>query len=215
MKIRNYSLLDEKEWVYTKALSYLFSPFFDDIDTTKTQFDPNFYTDKIELVATIDNKIVGLLDIGIYQPDISKTYLYYQADCIAYFENLTVHPDFQRQGIAGKLFKEAKKLLIKKDVDVLAIFTRESDSTNELYQKWGAELVCQDYLLVGTPKNLESCQYLLDKENKKLKLVGHTSNTVITSILREGHYLVTDEADLEKFNIDLLIKEFSYILKLK
>jgi len=35
VEIRDYINSDEKEWVYTKALSYLFSPFFDDISKTK------------------------------------------------------------------------------------------------------------------------------------------------------------------------------------
>lgn len=32
MMIRTYQPQDEKGWVYTKALSYLFSPFFDEGD---------------------------------------------------------------------------------------------------------------------------------------------------------------------------------------
>jgi len=120
MKIRFYQASDEKNWVYTKALSYLFSPFFDDMETEKTAFNPEIYQDSIELVAEIDQQIVGLLDIGIYQPEVSQNYLYHQADAVAYFTNLAVHPDFQRQGIAGKLFSEAKKQLIEKQVDALS-----------------------------------------------------------------------------------------------
>lgn len=215
MKIRFYQASDEKNWVYTKALSYLFSPFFDDMETEKTAFNPEIYQDSIELVAEIDQQIVGLLDIGIYQPEVSQNYLYHQADAVAYFTNLAVHPDFQRQGIAGKLFSEAKKQLIEKQVDALAIFTRESESTRELYQKWGAKLVCQDFLVIGNPKDQSYPAYQLDKEQQRLQLLDQKTNQKIPYTLQEGHYLVTDEEHLIDFDINQVIKEFTYILSLK
>ena len=38
MKIQIYDSIYEKSWVYTKALSYLFSPFFDDMSRSKDEF---------------------------------------------------------------------------------------------------------------------------------------------------------------------------------
>lgn len=57
MKIRNYIHSDEKEWIYTKALSYLFSPFFDDISKTKDTFDNELYQSSIELVTIEDHHV--------------------------------------------------------------------------------------------------------------------------------------------------------------
>ena len=57
MEIRDYINSDEKEWVYTKALSYFFSPFFDDISKTKDTFDNDLYQSSIELVAIEDHHV--------------------------------------------------------------------------------------------------------------------------------------------------------------
>lgn len=43
IRIRPYEVTDEKAWVYTKALSYLFSPFFDDRETNKRPLDREFF----------------------------------------------------------------------------------------------------------------------------------------------------------------------------
>ncbi|OFI48792.1 GNAT family N-acetyltransferase [Floricoccus tropicus] len=211
MEIRSYSDTDEKEWVYTKALSYLFSPFFDDMETSKTRFNPEIYKDSIELVAVIDGQIVGILDIGIYNEDASRNYMYYQGDSVAYFTNLAVHPDFQKKGIAKKLFEVARNKLIEKNVEALSIFTRKSDATLELYKKWGAKLICKDYLVVGRPKNQSSVRFQFDKENKKLNLFNIQGEQK-ASLLNEGHYLITDEEELENYDIDELIEEYTYLL---
>ena len=38
MKIQTYDSTYERSWVYTKALSYLFSPFVDDMSRSKDEF---------------------------------------------------------------------------------------------------------------------------------------------------------------------------------
>lgn len=173
MEIRSYSNKDEKDWVYTKALSYLYSPFFDDMETSKTKFNPDIYKDSIELVAVIEGRIVGIIDIGIYNEDTSRNYMYYQGNSVAYFTNLAVHPDYQKKGIAKKMFEVALNKLIEKKVEALSIFTRKSDATLELYKKWGAKLICMDYLVIGRPKNQPSLRFQFDKENKKLNLFNN------------------------------------------
>lgn len=57
VEIRNYIDSDEKEWVYTKALSYLFSPFFDDISRIKDTFDNELYQLSIKLVVIEDHHV--------------------------------------------------------------------------------------------------------------------------------------------------------------
>ncbi len=41
MKIQIYDSTYEKSWIYTKALSYLFSPFFDDMSRSKDELPKN------------------------------------------------------------------------------------------------------------------------------------------------------------------------------
>ena len=60
MKIQIYDSTYEKSWIYTKALSYLFSPFFDDMSRSKDEFTEEPYQDSIELIAVEDDQVVGL-----------------------------------------------------------------------------------------------------------------------------------------------------------
>lgn len=54
MIIRKYQTSDEKGWVYCKALSYLFSPFFDDRETEKPALLTDIYDKRIEMVAEVN-----------------------------------------------------------------------------------------------------------------------------------------------------------------
>lgn len=54
MIIRKYQTSDEKGWVYCKALSYLFSPFFDDRETEKPELMTDVYDHRVEWVAEVD-----------------------------------------------------------------------------------------------------------------------------------------------------------------
>lgn len=94
MIITTYKATYEKSWVYTKALAYLFSDFWDDIETEKTQFTDEPFEDSIELIALEGNQVIGLLDIGIYNVEASKAYFYHSCSKLAYFANFAVHPDY-------------------------------------------------------------------------------------------------------------------------
>lgn len=209
MEIKDYVPEFEKSWVYTKALSYLFSPFFDDRSSKKDTFDPEIYSSTIELIAVEDDKVVGLLDIGIYNQEFSLSYKYHPADKVAYFANLAVHPDYQGQGIASKLFAVADKRLIEEGVDVLAIFTREGEVANHLYQKWGGQLVTIDYLVVGNLKSEEPFNFEVLKNQGRLRFSRQGKE--IPFYQREGVYILSDKAALEQFDIEQVYKEMTYI----
>lgn len=211
MEIRDYIHIDEKEWVYTKALSYLASPFFDDISRIKDTFDNDLYQSSIELVAIEDNHVIELLDIGIYTKEMSQKYNYYSADKVAYFTNLAVHPDHQNKGIASKLFKEAERQLVKQQVNALAIFTRDVDAANHLYKKWGAEELIQDFLVIGTPKNSSDFIFDVDVKNKRLKFTDSITKNEIPYYLSTGVYIVSKEENLKLFDIEEVYKEITYL----
>ncbi len=214
MKIQTYDSTYERSWVYTKALSYLFSPFFDDMSRSKDEFTEEPYQDSIELIAVEDDQVVGLLDIGIYTEEASHAYPYYPGEKIAYFANLAVHPDFQNQGIASKLFQSAWEKLQEKKVEALIIFTRDGKQANHLYQKWGGKLICQDYLVVGRPKDQTSFSFSVDRKQQTICLTDKSGNS-LGYYQREGHYIVSRKEDLENFDIDELYKEHTYVLKIK
>lgn len=211
MEIRDYLKSDEKEWVYTKALSYLFSPFFDDISREKDTFDKELYQDSIELVSIEGSHVIGLLDIGIYTKEMSQQYNYYRADKVAYFTNLAVHPDHQNKGVASKLFEEAERRLVEQQVDALTIFTRNGDVANHLYKKWGAKELTHDFLVVGTPKQVPSFSFGIDSKNKRLKFTDVKTKEEIPYYLSEGIYVVSKEESLELFDVNEVYKETTYL----
>lgn len=209
LEIKKYDSLYEKSWVYCKALSYIFSDFFDDISREKDDFT-DFYEDSIELVALNGSTVVGLLDIGIYSREDSLKYPYYPCDKVAYFANFAVHPDYQNRGIAKSLLAEVEKLLLLKGVEALAIFTRADEAANHLYQKWGAQLICRDWLVVGTPKTLEQeFQFKVLREEERLQF--DTLDGELPYYQREGHYIVARQESLDLFNIDHLYEERTYL----
>lgn len=208
MFIASYDSAYETSWVYCKALAYLFSDFSDDISRRKDQMTD--YADSIELIALEGETVIGLLDIGIYDLENSRAYPYYQADKVAYFANLAVHPDHQNKGIAQALFDRADVLLAEKGVQALAIFTRGDDAANHLYQKWGAELICQDWLVVGTPKDLnQDFRFKVLPEEKRL--LFQTPDGELPYYQREGIYIVPQEEYLILFDAEQIYQERTYL----
>lgn len=214
MIIRKYQPADEKGWVYCKALSYLFSPFFDDRETEKPQLMTDVYDYRVEWVAEVDGQIVGLIDIDIYTEECSQSYIYAPSKRIAYFTNLAVHPDFQGQGIAQALFEKAEQALREQAVEKLAIFTREGDVANHLYQKWGGEVVCSDYLVVGAPQDVPTFRFGIDLERGRLSF-SDMEGQPVPYYLREVVYVVSEEAGLALFDIEDVYQELTYVVDLK
>ncbi|MBF0818707.1 GNAT family N-acetyltransferase [Streptococcus acidominimus] len=211
MLIRKYQTGDEKGWVYTKALSYLFSPFFDDRETVKPPLNTDIYAHRIEWVAEIAGQVVGLLDIDIYNQECSQSYRYAPANKVAYFTNLAVHPDYQGQGIAQALYAKALGELQEHQVEKLAIFTREGDVANHLYQKWGGKLVCVDYLVIGQPKDTPKVRFGVELDEGRLSLTDRAGQA-LPYYLREGIYIVAAQADLDLFDIENFYQELTYIV---
>lgn len=213
IKIRPYEATDEKAWVYTKALSYLFSPFFDDRETSKPPLDREVFEDRIALVAEAEGHLVGLLDIDIYNAEYSRSYRYAPADKVAYFTNLAVHPDYQGKGIAQLLFVEARKALLAKSVEKLAIFTRSGHVVNHLYRKWGGRLVCQDTLIIGRPKTEIMPSFEVDLSQGRICL-SNADGQSVPYYLREGVYIVSNPEDMSLFDIDECFQEMTYVVDL-
>lgn len=214
MLIRKYQASDEKGWVYTKALSYLFSPFFDDREREKPPLNQGIYDHRVEWVAEEDGEIIGLLDIDIYNEEYSQFYLYAPANRVAYFTNLAVHPDYQGRGIAQALYQKAYEELQEHQVEKLAIFTRQGDVANHLYRKWGGQLVCCDYLVVGCPKTTPDFSFGVDLNHASLSLKDVAGNP-IPYYLREGIYIVADKADIGLFDYEEYYQEMTYIIDIR
>lgn len=187
--------------------------FFDDRETSKPPLDREIFEDRIAFVAEVEGNLVGLLDIDIYNAEYSRTYRYAPADKVAYFTNLAVHPDYQGKGIAQLLFAEARKDLLAKNVEKLAIFTRSGQVVNHLYQKWGGRLVCQDSLVIGRPKTEIMPHFAVDLAAKNIRLTDATGKAV-PYYLREGVYIVANPEDKDLFDIEASYEELTYVIDL-
>ncbi len=98
-------------------------------------------------------------------------------------------------------------------VEKLAIFTREGDVANHLYRKWGGQLVCSDYLVVGTPQDVPTFRFGIDLERGRLSF-SDMEGQPVPYYLREGVYVVSEEAGLELFDIEDVYQELTYVVDL-
>lgn len=59
--VRVYQPADERGWLLCRLLSFFDTCYYDDVHTQRTQFD----LPSVQLVAVIENEVVGLLDVEI------------------------------------------------------------------------------------------------------------------------------------------------------
>jgi ribosomal protein S18 acetylase RimI-like enzyme len=100
--IREYKTEDEKEWLKCHSLVYL--------NTNERRLErnkPTYSRKSIELVALIDGKIVGFLDIEL--EDVPGTVCYKKFEGNGMLWDIGVLPEFRRKGIATSLLNEGIK----------------------------------------------------------------------------------------------------------
>ncbi|MEJ7801211.1 MAG: GNAT family N-acetyltransferase [Ilumatobacter sp.] len=116
LDIRSFEAGDRNGWVRCRALSFLATSYFDDVKTSPTVFS----LPSVRLVATLDELIVGLIDIEV-------------DDELATIDSIAVHPDFQGRGIATALLGQAITSLPDTVVELDA-WTREDRAVNSWYR---------------------------------------------------------------------------------
>ena len=119
--IRPYAPADAHEWVRCRVWAFLRSAYFDDVVTSKPTYDD---APRVELVATADERIVGLIDVVLY------------ADGLATIETIAVAPEVSRSGVGTALLEGALARL-PANVTVLDAWTREDDEANGWYKANG------------------------------------------------------------------------------
>lgn len=204
----------EKSWVYTKALSYLYSDFYDDPSRMKDQYSAEIYQDTVELVALAADQVVGLVDMAIFRTEIGAKNVYFPCQKLATFTNFAVHPDYQKQGIGWQLVQEALAVLRQKNCEALMIYTRGDQAANAFYSKLGAQIICESYRVRGTAKTEKAFRFSVNREAKRIVLREPESEEVVPYYLAEGSYVVPQKADLARIDIDESILERTYLVQL-
>jgi ribosomal protein S18 acetylase RimI-like enzyme len=141
LTIRPFRQSDERGWVVCRVLSFLDSSFFDDVRQTKE----HYRHPAIELVAERAGEIVGLIDVEC--EELPGTICEDRPGLGGMIWHLAVHPDYQRQGVATELLREAERLARRRGLVRFEAWTRDDPGTQAWYRSRGFELV-RSYLHV-------------------------------------------------------------------
>lgn len=117
LEVRPYLDADEDSWLQCRLLSFFKIQYYDDVVIER----PTYTSPSIQLVATTDNQVIGLIDIEA-------------SDEAATIEVVAVHPMHSRRGVATSLLDRALPQLDAWDVRTLDAWTREDEPANRWYR---------------------------------------------------------------------------------
>ncbi|MFJ5197936.1 GNAT family N-acetyltransferase [Streptomyces sp. NPDC088394] len=119
--IREYRPADQVSWLRCRVLSFLNTPYFDDVLTSKPEVPaPGFAL----VVAAELGDIKGIIDITV-------------DDELATIDTVAVHPDYQHQGLGTALLAEARARVSALGVPTLDAWTRDDPATLSWYRARG------------------------------------------------------------------------------
>ena len=120
VEIRPYRPGDEDQWLRCRALSFLYTPYYDDVKTAKTKVKgPG-----VELVAVSDGTVLGLADTVLFGEE-------------ATIDTIAVHPDHQGRGVGTALLEALLVPLRKAGVRTLDAYTRDQPEVLGWYRAMG------------------------------------------------------------------------------
>ena len=127
--IREYRAEDEKEWLRCHAFVY-----FDSNERRLLRKKPRYMGKSIELIALIDKKIIGFLDIE--REEKPGGICYKKADGNGMLWDIGVLPKFRREGVATRLLAEGIKRGKRLGMKRLEAWSIEQDAW-KFYEKYG------------------------------------------------------------------------------
>ena len=129
--IRPYDTSDEENWLKCRLVSFHNSAYYDDVYIKKPTFD----NPSLELVAEIDGKIIGILDLEKDNKDDSICYC--KSGLGAMVWTIAVLPDYRRFGIASQLILKAVDWAKTKDIEFIEAWTRDDKWVLDWYESVG------------------------------------------------------------------------------
>ncbi|MDT0266363.1 GNAT family N-acetyltransferase [Streptomyces sp. DSM 44915] len=119
--VRDYRPADEVSWLRCRVLSFLRTPYYDDVLTARPPLPPPGFG----LVAEgAQGAVVGCLDVSV-------------EGALATIDTVAVHPDHQRWGIGRALLAEAAARAATAGASTLDAWTRDQPATLAWYRATG------------------------------------------------------------------------------
>ena len=209
MKIQTYTPEFEDSWLRCKLLSYFYTSFYADVETSKTTFDGR---PTIELIAVENGIVVGFLDMVLDTEELKTSFL---GDGLgAFLKTLAVHPDYQSQGIGRKLYETALNELETTPIEFIELYTRGDEPANHFYKKLGFELLLETYDVFGMEKSKRKPITLTGIKNKKLQAIFEDGETC-DYIMVDSVFEVYDRKALDKIDYERYYPSRGYYKKIK
>ncbi|HEU0304083.1 MAG TPA: GNAT family N-acetyltransferase [Gaiellaceae bacterium] len=133
--VRSYEDTDERGWLECRVLSFLDTAYYDAVDREKEHYE----RPSVELVAEVDGRIVGLIDVELEQEP--GTVCWDRPGLGGMIWHLAVLPEHRRQGIAKQLLAAAEAAARPLGVERFEAWTRDDPWVQAWYEANGFERV--------------------------------------------------------------------------
>ncbi|MBM7579370.1 ribosomal protein S18 acetylase RimI-like enzyme [Jeotgalibacillus terrae] len=203
MKIVNYDKQYEHSWLRCRLLAYFYSAFYEDVETEK----PVFNQTSIELIALEGDQVVGLLDMIV--DDASNKLTFLRSEKGAFIQTIAVHPDYQKQGIAQKLYDQAmERLRTYEYVQFIELYTRDDQAANTFYEKQGFEKTVSYFDVFGVEKGIRKP---VNVKPGNGEVIAESGGERVGFALVDSVYEVFDEKSLEEIDHDRVVPVYGYV----
>ena len=167
--IRPYNSSDEENWLKCRLVSFHDSAYYDDVYTKK----PVFNNSSLELVAELNGKIIGILDLEKDSGDGSICYC--KSGVGAMIWTIAVLPDCRRYGIASKLVLKAKEWSKVNDVNFIEAWTRDDKWVLDWYESLDFEKFHSYWHIYFKGDNAKSLFGSNDKDISPQSVFAHSN----------------------------------------
>lgn len=135
ISIRRFCPADPTGWLQCRVLSFLDTPYYDDVRQTKEIYE----NPSIELIALAGNHVFGLIDLECDTE--TRPVCWKPGELGGSIWHLAVHPDFRRKGIGRKLLGKAQQIAARDGLARFETWTRGGAQACHRYEATDFEKV--------------------------------------------------------------------------